>query len=123
MHSFHKRHDFLYLVMIISSSKHYVLLVLQFILFFFFFFFFYCINRFCATCFLHHCILQLAVEMKQGISQLELLFQEFSREDRLKQKRKQVRKLKKRRKKERKNAAAATGSQLDDDEVCTYFVS
>lgn len=70
-------------------------------------------------------VLQLAVEMKQGISQLELLFQEFSREDRLKQRRKQVRKLKKRRKKARKNAAVASDSLPgtdtlfadDDDEV------
>lgn len=51
--------------------------------------------------------------MKQGISQLELLFQEFNREDLLKQRRKQVRKLKKRRKKERKNAAAAADSLGD----------
>lgn len=61
--------------------------------------------------------------MKQGISQLELLFQEFSREDRLKQKRKQVKKLKKRRKKQRKNAAAALNAlqdmntQFSNDEV------
>lgn len=59
--------------------------------------------------------------MKQGISQLELLFQEFSREDRLKQKRKQVKKLKKRRKKQRKNAAAAMNAmqdtQFSNDEV------
>lgn len=58
----------------------------------------------------------MAVEIKQGISQLELLFQEFSREDRLKQKRKQARKLKKRRKKERKNAVTVCNSGHEDDE-------
>lgn len=61
------------------------------------------------------------MEIKQGISQLELLFQEFSREDRLKQKRKQARKLKKRRKKERKNAVSVSASgHEDDDEVIKF---
>lgn len=59
--------------------------------------------------------------MKQGISQLELLFQEFRREDRIKQRRKQVRKLKKRRKKERKNAGAtlnthSSGTIINNDD-------
>ena len=66
--------------------------------------------------------------MKQGISQLELLFEEFSREDRLKQRRKQIRKLKKRRKKERKNASTVNNGDLaidnEDIEVsCELFFS
>lgn len=44
---------------------------------------------------------ETAVEMKQGISQLELLYEELTKEELLKQQRKEQKKLKRRRKKER----------------------
>lgn len=44
---------------------------------------------------------ETAVENKQGISQLELLYEELTKEEHLKQQRKEQKKLKKRRKKER----------------------
>lgn len=44
---------------------------------------------------------ETAVEMKQGISQLELLYEELTKEEQLKQQRKEQKKLKRRRKKDR----------------------
>jgi hypothetical protein len=44
-----------------------------------------------------------AVEKKRGISNLELLYEEISREEKLKEQKKEQKKLKKRKKKERKN--------------------
>jgi hypothetical protein len=49
-----------------------------------------------------------AVEKKRGISNLELLYEEISREEKLKEQKKEQKKLKKRKKKERKNLVSSS---------------
>jgi hypothetical protein len=49
-----------------------------------------------------------AVEKKRGISNLELLYEEISREEKLKEQKKEQKKMKKRKKKERKNLVSST---------------
>lgn len=63
------------------------------------------------------------MDKKKGRSQLELLFDELHRADLMKERRKQVRKLKKRRKKERKNGPAADDSFIDEDDAEVLYPS
>lgn len=71
---------------------------------------------------------ETAVEMKQGISQLELLYEELTKEEQLKQQRKEQKKLKRRRKKEKLadekenckecEIVEETAGQNEDNKLC-----
>lgn len=60
---------------------------------------------------------QVAVETKRGISQLELLYNEMQQEEAAKQRVREQKKLKKRKKRERRAGVDSNG-QLDDKDSC-----
>lgn len=63
----------------------------------------------------------MAVEVKQGISQLELLYEEFAREELVKQQRREKLRLKRKKKKERRYETEEKENSCD---VCynMYFL-
>jgi len=63
-------------------------------------------------------LLQTAVELKQGISQLELLYEEFTREEIAKQQRREKLRLKRKKKKERRYEIDEKENSCD---VCYNF--
>ena len=60
-------------------------------------------------------ILQMAVELKQGVSQLELLYEQFTKEELAKQQKKEHKKQKRRKKKEKR------AEKENNCEVCTSY--
>lgn len=76
----------------------------------------YCeINRVICKCLYDS--LQMAVEVKQGVSQLELLYEELTKEEIAKQQRREKLRLKRKKKKERRYE---TEEKEDTCDVCYY---
>lgn len=73
-----------------------------------------------------NCFVQMAVEVKQGISQLELLYEELTREEIAKQQRREKLRLKRKKKKERRYETEEKENSCDVRCKCTrviYFFS
>lgn len=72
--------------------------------------------------------MQTAVEVKQGISQLELLYEELTREEIAKQQRREKLRLKRKKKKERReteekeNACQCSINKDDQIEMCDHYI-
>lgn len=69
------------------------------------------------------CLVQVAVEKKQGISQLELLYEELTREEIAKQNKREKLRLKRKKKKGRRNETEEKENSCDVRCTCMQDVS